>query len=297
MRRLLTYSVTIFFFLSAGVFSFAQDTRFDKMLERYELLCMQCLELRLRTALGENVSRDEAESLVNTFLALNKGLKSQEAEMSAAQRRRFSSISRWFTTGTINRLQELNEIPRLAGFPMPPVTTMYATREHLDLEVRHTDPAYSGDVFLLASVSAASDFSYGLMAGYKYGISGIYMSFRSDYSGVKTSYFCTSDGKIPDYGAFWASGEVLRTNLSATLGPMCSLGDMLTLYAGLGYGYSKVAWEDVDGNWARVSDLSFFEISVESGILCSLGDMAFTLGVQTVAFRTAAVTCGIGLKL
>ena len=269
----------------------------DKLLERYELLCMQCLELRLRTALDENVSREEAESLVSAFLALNKGLKSQEAEMSVAQRRRFSSISRWFTTGVINRLQELSELPRLAGFPMPPVTTKYAAREHLDLEFRHVGPAHSGDVFLLASTAVSSDFSCGLMVGYKRGLPGIYVSFRSDYRGVKPQYSCTSDGEISGSGQFWASGEVLRTNLSAAVGPMCALSDMFTLYAGLGYGYRKVAWEDVDGNWASVSDLNRLGVSVESGILYAVGKMAFSLGVQTVAFRTAAVTCGVGVRL
>ena len=65
-----------------------QDMRIDEQLHMYEDLCEQCMDIKSRAKSGENVSRTQVESLIATFLALNKTLKSQENEMTAAQRHR-----------------------------------------------------------------------------------------------------------------------------------------------------------------------------------------------------------------
>ena len=58
-----------------------------------------CMDLRTRVSAGEQVSRSEAQTFINRFLALNRDIKAREQEMNPSQRRRFASIGQWFSTG------------------------------------------------------------------------------------------------------------------------------------------------------------------------------------------------------
>lgn len=70
----------------------------------------------------------------------------------------------------------------------------------------------------------------------------------------------------------------------------------LAFNAGIGYGCRKMAWEDVAGNWALVSDWSHSGMAAELGAVVSVRKLALSAGISTVAFRTAAFTCGVGVK-
>lgn len=70
----------------------------------------------------------------------------------------------------------------------------------------------------------------------------------------------------------------------------------LTVYAGAGYGFRKLAWEDVAGNWAAVSDWSRSGFAAECGLIVSWRRLAVSAGVSTISFRTASFTCGVGLR-
>ena len=70
----------------------------------------------------------------------------------------------------------------------------------------------------------------------------------------------------------------------------------LTVYAGAGYGYRKLAWEDVDGGWALVSDWSRSGFAAECGVIASWRLIAVSAGISTISFRTASFTCGVGLR-
>ena len=142
----------------------------DERLDMYEDLCGPCMELKSKVAAGEQVSREEAQSLIDRFLNMNKALKSHESEMSAAQQRRFASIGEWFTTGV------------------------------------RPEKSKRGDVFLLASLSAPN-MAYGLMAGYQHRRWGGYLAFRSSFTSCKTSYSCTSDGNLGNGSQIWPSGN------------------------------------------------------------------------------------------
>ena len=288
----------ILLLLPVSLTAYAQESRFDTMLDRYEFLCHECLQLRLLTALGEDVSKNEAQSLINGFLTLNKGIKSVESELSPAQRRRFSAISRWFTTGKISQLPEHETIPKLENIALSNIHVDHDIDDVIPYrrDVKCVRNPQMTDVFILAT-SGAPEFSYGLMAGYKYARFGGYMGFRSNYSPCRTSYLCTSDSKISTGGAFWASGASAANNFSLNAGPMLGLNKDWAIFVGLGYGQIKHAWEDVDGQWALVSDLSFSGISAESGLIFSSGKFAFLLGVQTIMFQTVAAVGGVGVRL
>ena len=241
-------------FLAAG-----QERSMDERLDMYEDLCGQCMDLKAKVGAGEEVSREEAQSLIDRFLNMNKALKSHESEMSAAQQRRFASIGEWFTTGV------------------------------------RSEKSKRGDVFLLASL-AAPDIAYGLMAGYQHGRWGGYLAFRSNFTSCKTSYSCTSDGNLGNGSQICPSGNEKRSNLMVSGGVLAGATKWLTVYAGAGYGSRKLAWEDVAGNWAAVSDWSRAGFAAECGVIASWHRLTVSAGVSTISFRTASFTCGVGLR-
>ena len=292
MRGIIHHILIVLLLLSVSIPLCAQDIDLDKQLDRYELLCMRCLELKLRTSLEGTVPKQEAQSLINSFLNQNKILKAAQSQMSPAQRRRFSAIGSWFSTGRVEPLSDINEVPYLKGIPSP---------RYLGIEDHRIEPPLAEPkkvslsvVYVLASISAP-DFAYGMMLGCKFRRNGIYARFDSNYRSCSTSYSCTSDGYLDNGGKFWASGRSARANLGISAGPMFGLGRGLTLYGGFGYGHAKVAWEDVDGEWAAVSDISHSGILVDCGLVYSWESLLFSLGAKTVGFRTASLTCGVGV--
>ena len=308
MRRLVKHILCTLLMLVA--FSAAgQDRRIDEQLGQYEDLCEQCMDIKSKAASGENVSRTQVESLIATFLALNKTLKSQENEMTAAQRHRFAQIGRWFATGELpDTIRPVS--PVLAEPPCAPVamlqsadcgimpvsdTVFCAGRSDLrrvtDMHVEKS----RGDIFVLASL-AAPDMSYGIMTGYLHRRIGGYLTFRSNFTTCNPSYSCASDGSMQNGSQIWPSGNEKRSNLMASGGVLAGATKWLTVYAGVGYGARKLAWEDIAGNWALVSDWSHSGMAAELGTVVSVRKLALSAGISTVAFRTAAFTCGLGVR-
>ena len=188
MRRLVKYMLCSLLMLVA--FSAAgQDRRIDEQLHMYEDLCEQCMDIKSRAKSGENVSRTQVESLIATFLALNKTLKSQENEMTAAQRHRFAQIGRWFSTG--ERPDTISPLPLVQAEPpcAPAVMLQSACCRITPVSDTVDRVAYMqggkprGDIFILASI-AAPDMAYGLMAGYQHRRWGGYLAFRSSLQDI-----------------------------------------------------------------------------------------------------------------
>ena len=157
----------------------------------------------------------------------------------------------------------------------------------------HSRPLFS--LLLLASL-AAPDMSYGLMTGYQHRRWGGYLAFRSNFTSCRTSYSCASDGSLENGSQIWPSGNEKCSNLMVSGGVLAGATKWLTVYAGAGYGYRKLAWEDVDGGWARVSDWSRSGFVAECGVIASWRLIAVSAGISTISFRTASFTCGVGLR-
>jgi hypothetical protein len=289
-----------------------QDLHIENQLDKYEYLCGQCMDVKSKAASGETVSRNMAKSLIESFLAYNKILKNQEDEMTAAQRHRFAQIGRWFSTGV--RPETFTAVPPVhAGVPYAPVAMLQSAscgirpvsdtvfcdnstcRSDLERVAYMQGGKPRGDIFILASI-AAPDMAYGLMSGYKHRNWGGYLAFRSSFTSCKTSYSCASDGSMENGSKIWPTGNEKRSNLMVSGGVLAGATKWLTIYAGAGYGARKLAWEDVAGNWALVSDWSRSGFAAECGAVVSVRKLALSAGVSTVAFRTAAFTCGVGVK-
>ena len=284
----------------------AQERNADNLgdkLEQYESLCRTCLNLKQRIASGENVSRNEAKMHIDDFVAMNKELQSVEADMTVVQRLRFSAISSWFSTGvepqeTDTALPQLS--CNLAGNSLVATTGSHAAiAEVPSMQAglpahRYVEPRRN---LILMSSFALPDFSCGLIAGYQYGLWGGYAGFRSNYVSAKTSYSCLSDGSLPDWGSMWSTGRSRKSNLSITAGCLIGLGARFSMYVGTGYGWRTLAWEDVDGEWAEISDWSHRGVAFETGAIFIWKRLAVSAGISTVSFRTCSLNVGVGVSL
>ena len=284
----------------------AQERNADNLgdkLEQYESLCRTCLNLKQRIASGENVSRNEAKMHIDDFVAMNKELQSVEADMTVVQRLRFSAISSWFSTGvepqeTDTALPQLS--CNLAGNSLVATTGSHAAiAEVPSMQAglpahRYVEPRRN---LILMSSFALPDFSCGLIAGYQYGWWGGYAGFRSNYVSAKTSYSCLSDGSLPDWGSMWSTGRSRKSNLSITAGCLIGLGARFSMYVGTGYGWRTLAWEDVDGEWAEISDWSHRGVAFETGAIFIWKRLAVSAGISTVSFRTCSLNVGVGVSL
>jgi len=152
----------------------------------------------------------------------------------------------------------------------------------------------------------------GVMARLDFGRAGIFLkgSFRSARD---HSYDCKSDGTTAS-GFIWTTGNELAGATSFSAGGSLLLFSKdvrsgsgipydvasrpgflsLRLYAGGGYGSRNVLWEDVSGQWAKVSDLSFSGLSADAGLLLDIGHITLMSGLSSIAFRNLDIEFGLG---
>lgn len=74
----------------------AQD--WDKVLDKYEAMCDECIELMLRAEAGEKVSRTAVSGLLSYLSELRKTLRDGSGSMSPAQRKRFERIRKRYAS-------------------------------------------------------------------------------------------------------------------------------------------------------------------------------------------------------
>ena len=310
MGKMLIYISFVMMFALQFVAS-AQNDEIEVSLNKYEELCAQCLDMKSKVAAGEHVSKYQAQSQVALFLDMNKELKGRQSEMTSEQSARFAAIGQWFTSGIKPEILDRKAIAQSAETQISDTLSLVADVKIAEADSVGTqksdtllpppvgsevsDLTKKGSALLLASL-AAPDMAYGVMAGYQYGRGGGYLSFRSKYMFGDTAYGCTSDGKLPSGGSFWGTGESRKMNLAVCVGALVQLQPLISVYVGAGYGMRNMAWKDVDGNWAEVSDWTHKGFAAESGLMFYYNKLALTAGISTINFRTASFTCGVGIK-
>lgn len=297
MKSILRHIVSLIFAAFVYVCAGAQEP-IDVELDRYEETCRLCLDLKTRLANGEQLSREEAKSIVDLFVAMNRRLKSIESGMTAYQRQRFNDVGIWFTTG----VQPVRP-------PAVPSVMCMARRDQLSyssenlLLVPDSWPSRKTPVyvpsrrFTILAECAVPDLAYGIRAGIIGRRFGGYASFRSNFVSGDAMYECTSDGRLPSGSMMWAGGEERAGNMTATAGLLGGITGWMTAYVGAGYGWRYLQWRDIDGNWAEVSDYSHRGLAVETGLIFSYRKLALSVGISSISFKTAALTCGIGICL
>lgn len=271
----------------------------DELLNDYEQMCRKCLALRTRIDAGEQVSRDEAKATIDLFVAMNRKLKTLENEMTALQRQHFKDVGEWFTTGV--QPVRPSVLPPVVCKIMPDLPVHSSENllvvpdswmsEPVEKDYHIQSPPYR---YIVLAEIAAPELAYGIRAGVMNRRFGGYVSFRSNFVGADAAYECSSDGRLPNGSTMWAGGAQRNENMAVTAGLLFNTASWLSLYAGAGYGSRQLFWQDIDGQWARVSDWSAKGLTVESGAIFRWNGIAFSAGVSSVGFRTLSGTFGIG---
>lgn len=278
----------------------AQDN-IEARLNEYESLCQDCLEMKVRISAGKRVSKTEAESKIDNFVNLNNRLKACSVEMSPSQNTRFQAIGMWFTSGVRPKVLDfqktISPVPLIQGRISKKIYGEIPVHCEFPEEVEGTSHKQKTMTIHVLTSFAMPDFSYGLMTGFQYGRWGGYLSFRSNYVFNDAAYSCSSDGVVSDGSSFWPGGNIKNKNLSASAGILFSAVKWLSVYAGAGYGYRYLQWDDINGCWANVTDWSYSGLAAETGILFTWRKLTFSVGVSTISFRTAAFNCGLGISL
>lgn len=401
--KIFTIISIIFLYItqSAGGFPMPAQTDWDKVLDRYEALCNQCIDLKLRAESGEKVSGAEFSRLIGNLNNLRKLLREDSGSMSPAQRSRFSRIRDRYSnvfgkssrtkvrvnadeasglgSGDVSHAENRTEKQAQAGYGLAGShgeNTKYAgersnsgysavtqgvndiigdraagsqigatgsqhgvTGDLHGVTVSHgvsagstlytpetlstsglTAEAFSFGAMNIIQrnkgidpnpkreprrvavgaagmVAAAPEFLYGGMVSvvFRKNDWGAYAKYLSDYQSNSSSYNCTSDGKFSG-GKMWLSGNTRTSSYMFSAGARKVIWKGLGAFAGVGYGAHSVYWEDVSGNWAKVTDSSVNGAIIEAGVSYTLKPVEFFVGVSTISFGYNSLECGIGLR-
>lgn len=144
---------------------------------------------------------------------------------------------------------------------------------------------------VLAQAGIVPEWTAGAMAGSWHPSGwGAYASFRfHPATGLEDAYTVVSEA------SFRATGAYQTRHLSVTAGVLKTVGPVL-LYAGPGYAYRNVYWEDHEGRWARMEARSVAGFTLEAGVLFPLGPVCIGAGISTIAFRTLGGSLALGLN-
>lgn len=381
--KIFTIISIIFLYItqSAGGFPMPVQTDWDKVLDRYEALCNQCIDLKLRAESGEKASGAEFSRLVGNLNNLRKLLQEDSGSMSPAQRSRFSRIRDRYSnvfgkgsrtkvrvnadeasvsgSGEVSHAENRTEKQAGAGYGLAgshgentkytgersdsshsavnqgvnggtgergetgshgvsagstlyipeTLSTSGLTAEAFSFGVtdiiqkdKGIDPNPKREprrvaVGAAGMVAAAPEFLYGGMVSvvFRKNDWGAYAKYLSDYQNNSSSYNCTSDGKFSG-GKMWLSGNTRTSSYMFSAGARKVIWKGLGAFAGVGYGAHSVYWEDVSGNWAKVTDSSVDGAIIEAGVSYTLKPVEFFVGVSTISFGYNSLECGIGLR-
>lgn len=379
--KIFTIISIIFLYItqSAGGFPMPAQTDWDKVLDRYEALCDQCIDLKLRAESGEKVSGAEFSRLIGNLNNLRKLLREDSGSMSPAQRSRFSRIRDRYSnvfgkkvrvnadeasvsdsgevshaesrtgkqagakangrldnghdaggqgvdggtgergetgsqqhgvTGDLHGVTGSHGVSASSTLYIPEtLSTSGLTAEAFSFGTMNIiqrdkgiDPNPKREprrvaVGAAGMVAAAPEFLYGGMVSvvFRKNDWGAYAKYLSDYQSTSSSYNCTSDGKFSG-GKMWLSGNTRTSSYMFSAGIRKVIWKGLGAFAGVGYGSHSVYWEDVSGNWAKVTDSSVDGAIIEAGVSYTYNLLELFVGVSTISFGYNSLECGIGLR-
>ena len=162
----------------------------------------------------------------------------------------------------------------------------------------------------------------GLMIGRLHNGYGWYVKGRSNFQGVKTlsgvqcdatgaivsgdnnSFFDYNGDGVNDAGVVpFYSGKTKASEWMVSAGftmdfltkkVLRNKNSVMGLYAGLGYGEVRYAWETVDGNWIKYAPWSVAGVTADAGLIGSVGGFTMALGFSTINFKHMELEASIG---
>lgn len=329
------------------------QSNWDSVLDRYELICSQCLDIRQKIASGESVSSKSVTSLFQELSALRTTLSGAPGSMTSSQKTRFENIRSKYasvlgasqTTGEnvqknsstekdtssqkqavkkassnpqsgsskttddpvieerdlilLDRIDSLITSPIITTSIESSLATTLSSRPSAEDEP--IDEAFSRiplSVGALGMIETSSPMAYGVMVFASWSGIGAYVIGSSSFTSYKSAYTCSSTGQISDDGgSFWGTGVSKKSKFSIIAGAMIDLPYGFSPFAGCGYGSTKVYWEDISGDLARVDDLSAKGVLVNAGVMKSFGIMTVSLSATYMpCLNTVTPSAGVGVR-
>ena len=267
--------------------AFAQDD-WDKVLDRYESICVQCLEMRKQIIAGEAVASSRVTDALSELSHLRGQLQAAGGRMSTAQKKRFggqhtpkeaasAEPSQQARTPSGPSLSHLSA-PVSAPPPIPAKESRLPARIPETSHPPVVPPAIRLDVIALAQIGSC--LSEGIFVSISQGQWGGYLSVRSNFVPSGSSYGISSAGDIAGGGKFWGNGASRYGTWTASGGVLYRpCGNAIGLWLGGGYASRTLSWQDIEGRWARVEDFSASCFSAEAGITATWGHFDALAGV------------------
>ena len=162
----------------------------------------------------------------------------------------------------------------------------------------------------------------GLMIGRLHNGYGWYVKGRSNFQGVKTlsgvqcdatgaivsgdnnPFFDYNGDGVNDAGVVpFYSGKTKASEWMVSAGftmdfltkkVLRNKNSVVGLYAGLGYGEVRYAWETADGNWIKYAPWSVAGVTADAGLIGSVGGFTMALGFSTINFKHMELEASIG---
>ena len=268
------------------------ETPWEDLLDRYELICRKCIALKQRHDAGEQIPSRQLLSLMDQLETLRGELRQVSDKMPAAARQRFYAIRQMYASGVVSDTKpEILSSPDKGFLPSGATNLSYNPLETASLLPVAPRPLPSFKA-ISASVSAPA-LSYGIRFDYWGQRFGAWASVRSNFSYHNTSYDAFSDGSF-EGGRVWASGKAATDRLFATAGPLMRISRNMAIFGGAGYGFSRLCWEDSNGDWMLIKDASRRGLCLEAG--ASLAFMPCVLSLSWVGIpgvcNTACISAG-----
>ena len=320
LKSILAFAVLL---MVSPLCSAQKQSNWDEALDRYELICERCLELRAGQASGEKVDRESMLSLLGQLSTLKRTLDDARGQMSSAQKARFEMIRRRFAgqdyassmpaveatapkerrtaasrkaeaskPTPLETVQEQENIRSLGDSIIEVHAPVVRAETGADAHALSMQPDHFVTEAVRDETEKLRPFEYherptrfiGIQAGLSGHLSagltagstgqrwGAYSSVRMSIpaGSESASYDCDSNGLIPGGGTIWSVGESRKIRFSVTGGILAKAGNRAVIYGGAGYGSYSYMVLDMDGRWARVSDISGKGFSIETGVIFEL---------------------------
>ena len=107
--------------VSCLTFASPKARNWDKVLDRYEILCRQCLELKQQADSGKEIPKHKFSKLVRELNILKIELKEASGQMSEEQSKRFASIRDSFLEARDSPKSETKPVPQAPVLVAPAI--------------------------------------------------------------------------------------------------------------------------------------------------------------------------------
>jgi hypothetical protein len=270
-------------------------TPWDELLDRFELICRKCLDLKQRKDAGEPIPSSQLIALMDQLESLRGELKQVSDKMPAYALKRYHAIRQMYSTGVIVETRE----EMLAGVDctfLPYGTAALGSYSLPDVTPLPVEPRPLPSVLAVSALISLPELSYGASGAYWGQRFGIWGAVRSTFSHHQAAYEASSDGSF-NGGRVWASGKAATDRLFATVGPLVRVSKTVALYGGAGYGVKRLCWEDSNGDWMLIKDASGSGVCYEAGASILIGSYTLSLSWLYLPRTCNTFNLSVGLNL